>query len=82
MTAIEQPDPRYITHADLEAFEGRIISRIRDLEGRMVTHRDLLVTGLAIIGVNLTVVGISAAALYFALSNLGQLVTALLPRTP
>lgn len=74
-------DPGYVTHADLEAFEGRMITRISELERRMVGHRDLLVTALAIIGVNLTVVGISAAALFFAVNNLAQLIVALSQKT-
>jgi len=75
--------PQYVTRADLEAFEGRIINRLAEAEKRlgerMVGHRDLLVTALAIIGVNLTVVGISAAALFFAVNNLAQVVSALRP---
>lgn len=88
MTA-EHEHPQYVTKADLEAFEGRIITRIGDVETRlsarldhMVTQYQLLAVALAIIAVNLTVVGVSAGALFFALNNLAALTTAILGKLP
>jgi hypothetical protein len=34
-TTTPAPEPRYVTHADLEALEGRIINRLVELELRI-----------------------------------------------
>lgn len=38
-TAADHEHPQYVTKADLEAFEGRIITRIAELETRL--HREI-----------------------------------------
>lgn len=85
MTASPQPD-RLVTAAELEAMEGRVISRlstaINEAETRLVRDintafwRQLLGFGAILLGL----LAVLATILFFAISNLYALVGALQPR--
>lgn len=81
MTGVDTPEgPRFTTTADLEALEGRLINRLALLDGRLdhaVTHKDLLLSALAIAGLNVAVVAAFGAATLFALNQLAAQIAAL-----
>ena len=70
---------QYVTHAQLEALEGRIINRIAELEVRLVRDintafwRQALAFGAILIGV----VALLATVLFFAINNLGAQISRL-----
>ena len=87
MTTTAQPDhehPQYVTKADLEAFEGRFINKIAELEIRLV--RDINTAfwrqALAFGGILLAVLALLVTVLFFVLNNLATQISRLeqLPR--
>ena len=75
MTTTSYPDhehPQYVTKADLEAFEGRMINRFSDLELRLV--RDINTAFwrqvLAVGSILLAVLAVLATVLFFVINSL------------
>ena len=66
--------PQYATRADLEAFEGRLINRMAEMEIRLV--RDINTAfwrqALAFGGILIAVVALLATVLFFAISSLAM----------
>ena len=82
MTSTTYPDhehPQYVTKADLEAFEGRFINRMAEMEIRLV--RDINSAfwrqALAFGGILLAMLGLLATAVFFMLANLWAQIGAL-----
>jgi len=81
-TTTAQPEhehPQYITRADLEAFEGRFINRIAELEVRMV--RDINTAfwrqAVAFGGILIALLALLATVLFFVLNNLATQISRL-----
>lgn len=75
MTTTAESDhehPQYVTHAQIEALEGRLINRLAEMEIRLV--RDINTAfwrqALAFAAILLTVLALLTAVLFFVINNL------------